>query len=120
MFWQEADLEQRSEIVGGVLADGLFVIYGGKVNVGLLRTGGKVLAPLSKYKPMALAKLGELGREINRATGLAYMRGKEYLRKGNQAIIAGEAGLISAVVTAIRNTSKDSIIGISERYGWKL
>lgn len=92
--WKAADLEERSEMIGNVLADGLFIMYGGKVNATMLRTGGKVLAPLSKYKPMALSKLGELGREINKATGLGYL--KEYLRKGNQAVLAGEAGLLSA------------------------
>ena len=84
--WQKSDLEERSEIIGGVLADGLFVIYGGKANASLLRTGGKILAPLSKYKPMALAKLGELGREVKQVTGLAYTKGREYVQTGLDVI----------------------------------
>lgn len=84
--WQAADLEERSEIIGGVLADGLFIIYGGKINASLLCTGSKVLAPLSKYKPMALAKLGKLGREVKQITGLAYTKGREYVQTGLDVI----------------------------------
>ena len=76
--------EEILEKIGGWATDALFVIYGGKLTPGFSKP--LAMLEIARYEPLLFAKLGTLGREIQRVVGLSCSQGVRKLKKGLDAL----------------------------------
>lgn len=89
--WQDKTTSERYELAGSLMVD-LLLMKGLPAASSKLAT----IKNLSRYKPQAFSKLGNVGREINETIGLICVKNRDYLQRGGRAVMAGEAELLAS------------------------
>lgn len=93
-FYNQATPEQLCELVGSLAVDAIFVIKGGQI-VSIVATKAAIpLAPLAKYKPNVMTKLGEVAQKAQSSAAQVYNKARQLLPGANEVeVIAGDVNL---------------------------